>query len=164
MGYLYVCRVYYGVILFLIYLFYCYFSYPIFDKNNEACTITICDSLLSILLYIFVRINRQMKYIVLKNLDIKLSAHDTFLGKNIIRYTYSQLVFRSSSSPRVLYFVGSRPDRVTPKSITLVFVASPVNTQYLAETAQTGWLGIRIMCPSRAIRIFVSCCYSDLAL
>ena len=65
MGYLYVCIVYYGVILFLIYLFYCYFSYPIFDNNNEACTIAICDSLLSILLYIFVRINHQMKYIVL---------------------------------------------------------------------------------------------------
>ena len=65
MGYLYVCRVYYGVILFLIYLFSYYFSYPIFDKYNEACTITICDSLLSILLYIFVRIIRQMKYIVL---------------------------------------------------------------------------------------------------
>jgi hypothetical protein len=30
----------------------------------EACTITICDSLLSILLYIFVRINRQMKYML----------------------------------------------------------------------------------------------------
>ena len=65
MGYLYVCIVYYGVILFLIYLFYCYFSYPIFYKNNEACTITICDSLVNILLYTFVRINRQMKYIVL---------------------------------------------------------------------------------------------------
>ena len=52
MGYLYVCIVYYGVILFLIYLFYCYFSYSIFDKYNEACTITICDSLLNILLYL----------------------------------------------------------------------------------------------------------------
>jgi hypothetical protein len=62
MGYLYVCIVYYCVILFLIYLFYFSFSYPIFDKSNEACTITICGSLLSILFYFFVRINRQMKY------------------------------------------------------------------------------------------------------
>jgi hypothetical protein len=65
MGYLYVCIVYYSVIFFLISLFYCYFSYPIFEENNEACTITICDLLLSILLYLFGRINRQMKYIVL---------------------------------------------------------------------------------------------------
>ena len=64
MGYLDVCIVYYGVILFLIYLFHCYFSYPIFDKNNEACTITICDSLLSVLLYFVVRINRQMTYML----------------------------------------------------------------------------------------------------
>jgi hypothetical protein len=33
----------------------------------------------------------------------------------------------------------------------LVFVASPLNTQHQGEKAKTGWLGIRIMCPSCSI-------------
>ena len=64
MRYLYVCIVYYSVILFLIYLFNSYFFNPIFDKNNEACTITICDSLLCILLSFLCALFVKMKYIL----------------------------------------------------------------------------------------------------
>jgi hypothetical protein len=34
---------------------------------------------------------------------------------------------------------------LTPKTIHLVFVASPLSTQHSGERAKTGWLGIRIM-------------------
>jgi hypothetical protein len=64
MGYLYVCIVYYGVILFLIYFFYYYFSYSIFDKYNEACTITIMWFIVEYSTLFFVRIIRQMEYIL----------------------------------------------------------------------------------------------------
>ena len=37
-----------------------------------------------------------------------------------------------------------------PKTIKLTVVASPVATQHQGEKAKTGWLGIRIMCPSGA--------------
>ena len=32
--------------------------------------------------------------------------------------------------------------------IKLVIVAFPLSTQHLGERAKTGWIGIRIMCPS----------------
>jgi hypothetical protein len=38
------------------------------------------------------------------------------------------------------------PGEVKPKTIKLVFVASPLSTQYYRDRAKTGWLGIRIMC------------------
>ena len=69
----------------------------------------------------------------------------------------------SSSSPLVRYFVGSRLDGVTPKTMKLVVVTSPLSTQHLAERAKTGLLGIMIMCPSGAISLFVNCCYSEVA-
>jgi len=34
------------------------------------------------------------------------------------------------------------------KNIKLVFVASSLSTQHSGERAKTGWLEIRIMCPS----------------
>ena len=37
---------------------------------------------------------------------------------------------------------------VKPKTIKLVFVASPLSTQHYGERAKTGWLRIRIMCLS----------------
>ena len=43
---------------------------------------------------------------------------------------------------------GFEPRSVKPKTIELVFVASPLDTQYYGERAKTGLLGIRIMCPS----------------
>ena len=33
-----------------------------------------------------------------------------------------------------------------PKTIKLIFVASPLSRQHYGERAKTGWLGIRIMC------------------
>jgi len=35
---------------------------------------------------------------------------------------------------------------------------------FTKEKEQTGWLGIRIMCPSGAICISADCCFSELAL
>ena len=53
--------------------------------------------------------------------------------------------------------VGWSPDRVKPKTIKLVFVASLLSLQNSGERAKTGWLGIRIMCPSG-----VTCLPADL--
>jgi hypothetical protein len=39
------------------------------------------------------------------------------------------------------------PGLVKPKTITLVFVATPLSTYREGERAKTGWLRIRIMCP-----------------
>ena len=44
--------------------------------------------------------------------------------------------------------MGSSPGEVKPKTTKLVFVASPLSTQYYGERTKTGWLGIRIMCQS----------------
>jgi hypothetical protein len=33
-------------------------------------------------------------------------------------------------------------------TIKLVFIASPVSTQHYGVKSNTGWLGIRIICPS----------------
>jgi len=40
--------------------------------------------------------------------------------------------------------VGSSSDRVKPRTIKLVFVASPLRTQHKGERAKTGWLGISV--------------------
>jgi len=46
----------------------------------------------------------------------------------------------------------------------LVFVASPLSTQYNEVREKSGWLGIRIMCPSGATCLSADCCFSELAL
>jgi len=46
----------------------------------------------------------------------------------------------------------------------LVFVASPLSTQHYGERANTGWLGIKIKCPSEATCLSADCCFSWLAL
>jgi hypothetical protein len=51
-------------------------------------------------------------------------------------------------------------ERVSAKTIKLVFVASPLSTQHTGERAKTGWLGIRIMCPSGATCLPADCCFS----
>jgi hypothetical protein len=50
-----------------------------------------------------------------------------------------------------------------PKTIILEFVASPLNTQLGGERANTVWLGIRILCPSRATCLTADRCVSELA-
>jgi len=51
--------------------------------------------------------------------------------------------------------MGSSPGKVKPKSMKLVFAASPLSTQHLGARlrAKTGCLGIRKMCPSGATSI-----------
>ena len=60
--------------------------------------------------------------------------------------------------------MGSSPGRVKPKTIKLVFVASPLSTQHSGETAKTGLLSIRIMCQSGATSLPADCCFSELTL
>ena len=64
---------------------------------------------------------------------------------------------------RVRQIVGSSPGRVKPKTIQLVFVVSPLSTHHLGERANTGWLGIKIMCRSGATCLPADCCFSELA-
>ena len=51
---------------------------------------------------------------------------------------------------RAREIVGSNPDRVKPKTIQFVYVASPLSTKHSGERADCGWLEIRIMCLSGA--------------
>jgi hypothetical protein len=52
---------------------------------------------------------------------------------------------------------------VKPKTIKLVFVASPLSTQQLGVRAKTGWLEIKIMCPSGMTCLSADGCFSELA-
>jgi hypothetical protein len=52
----------------------------------------------------------------------------------------------------------------TKDYIKFVFVASPLSTQHYGERAKTGWLGIRIVCPTGATYLPADCCFSELAL
>ena len=49
------------------------------------------------------------------------------------------------------------------KTIVLECVASPLSTQLRGERANTVWLGIRILCQSRATCPAADCCVSELA-
>ena len=60
--------------------------------------------------------------------------------------------------------MGSSPGRVTPKTIKLVFVDSPLSTQHKGKRAKPGWLGVRIMCPIGSTCLPVEGCFSELAL
>ena len=63
-----------------------------------------------------------------------------------------------SMSPRMRsMIVDSNPNRVKPNTIKFVFVVSPLRTQHYGERAETGWLGIIIMCPSRATCLSANC-------
>ena len=53
---------------------------------------------------------------------------------------------------------------VKPKTIKLVYVASPQSTQHYGERAKTGLFKIRIMCPNEATCLPADCCFSELAL
>ena len=68
-------------------------------------------------------------------------------------------VFASSAK-----IVGSSPGRVKPKTMKLIYVGSSLSTQHYGERAKTGWLGIRIMCPSGTICLPADCCFSELTL
>ena len=63
--------------------------------------------------------------------------------------------------------VGSSPSRVKPKTIKLIFVASPLSMQQLGERTKTGWVGIRICVPvERHVypRTVVSVSYSTIKI
>ena len=54
-------------------------------------------------------------------------------------------VFASSAVDRGFEPRLGQTHVVKPKTIKLVFVASPLSTQHSGVRANTGWLGIRIM-------------------
>ena len=53
---------------------------------------------------------------------------------------------------------------VKPTTMKLVFVASPLRTQYYGKGTKTGWLGIRIMCLVGATSLSADCCFGKVAL
>jgi hypothetical protein len=46
---------------------------------------------------------------------------------------------------------------VKPKTIKLIFAASPLSSPQSGVRAKTGWLGIRIVCPSGACLLLSIC-------
>jgi hypothetical protein len=59
---------------------------------------------------------------------------------------------------------GFEPSRVKPKTIKLVFVASPLSTQHEGERAKYYRFKIRIKCQGGATFVLADCCFSALAL
>jgi hypothetical protein len=54
------------------------------------------------------------------------------------------------------------PGGVETKTMKFAFVASRLKHAALRRRAKTGWLGIRIKCPSRATCLPADCCFSEL--
>ena len=57
----------------------------------------------------------------------------------------------------------SSPGRVKPKTMKMVFAVSPLSSQQYGLKAKTGWLGIRMMCPSGLTYLPLNCCFTELA-
>ena len=68
-------------------------------------------------------------------------------------------VLESSAGDRGLDSHG----QVKTKTTKLVFAASPLRTHFEGVRTATGWLGIRIMCPSDKTCLHTDCCLSELA-
>ena len=85
--------------------------------------------------------------------------------ETLIVFETTPVVEWLACSPRVWQIIGSSPDRVKPKTIKLVFVASPLNTQlYEKEQRLVGSESGYIMCPSAVTFLSADCCFSELAL
>ena len=69
-----------------------------------------------------------------------------------------------AGSPRVRQIVGSSHGRVKPKTITFVFVVSPLSMKHWEEITKTGWLGIRVMCPSKSTCLPAYCWFDKIGL
>jgi len=67
-----------------------------------------------------------------------------YLVKNRISDIMANMLASSSVD------LDSSPGLVKSYTLKLVFVASPLSMQYYGVRTKTGWLGIRIMCPSGA--------------
>ena len=59
---------------------------------------------------------------------------------------------------------GSNPGWVKPKTLKLVFAASPLSTQHEGVRAKTDRLGVSIMCPSGVTCLPKDCYFSVVAL
>ena len=70
---------------------------------------------------------------------------------------------RGGGCVMVSVLASSAIDRLF-ETIQLVFVASPLRTQHSGERANTGCIGIRIICPSGATCPSADCYFSELAL
>ena len=93
-----------------------------------------------------------------------LSHCDKLYSRGNINQKYHICGVWLACSHRVRQIVGSSPGRVKPRTLHLVFVASPLNTQHYGERAKIGWLEIRIMCPNGMTFLPADCCFSELAL
>jgi hypothetical protein len=62
----------------------------------------------------------------------------------------------------VSMLASSVVDRVKPRTIHLVFATSLLTTQLQAAKANTGWLGVSIICPSGVTSLPADCCFSEL--
>jgi hypothetical protein len=87
---------------------------------------------------------------------IQLILH--ILTRNII-FFYDYSNWRELSFNMFKFFmVDSSPDRVKPKTIKLVVVAYPLDTQHQGE--KIGWLGIMIMCLSGDTFLPIDSCFT----
>jgi hypothetical protein len=68
------------------------------------------------------------------------------------------IVLTSNSTDRVL-----EPGSGQANPNNVVVAISPPGTRYSRVRAETGWVGIRIMCPSGKTYVHVNSCLSDLA-
>ena len=59
---------------------------------------------------------------------------------------------------------GFEPRSGQTKGYEMMFVSPLLNMEHQGERTKTGWLGIRIMCPSGATYLSADCCFSELAL
>ena len=137
----------------------CFFFLNRMDKNCHRSTLVVkykCNPILRIMSLVPIFLLVTMKtfirrpipeiwhfwqYIV-KNPELKL----IFLCLHIRTYRIGGVA------------VGCTP-RVKPKTLKLVFVA-----WIQVVRASTGWLGIRVMCPSEATCKILNSCFSELAL
>ena len=59
---------------------------------------------------------------------------------------------------------GFEPRSGQTKDYKIGICCFQLRTQHLGERAKTGWLGIRIICPSGATCLPADCCFCELAL
>jgi uncharacterized membrane protein len=71
---------------------------------------------------------------------------------------------KTSFTSIYMFILHSSYKLLTASTITLVFTASLLSTQYYWVSTKTGWLWIRIVCPSGVTFVHAKCCFSELAL
>ena len=105
----------------------------------------------------------------------QMSRHDTqclvscihcfkLILKNVEPIGSVSVVLWLTCSPRVGQIVDTSHDRVKPKTISLVSIASPLSTPHQGEIAKTDWHESKIKCPIGTTCLSADGCFSELAL